>query len=93
MVHAKSAREWSRMTDDDFAEVDSAWRSGDGEEELRTEDDLLYEEMERRKHNAPPLDLEDIDPEYVPLWCRVVPAVVGSAGLCSTVADVVVDVA
>mmetsp|Transcript_68901 Transcript_68901/g.138529 ORF Transcript_68901/g.138529 Transcript_68901/m.138529 type:complete len:207 (+) Transcript_68901:116-736(+) len=57
----KAIKDWSKI---DYDKVEEEWKGGDSDDELVTEDELLYREMEHRKEQ--PIDLDGpMDPEAV----------------------------
>ena len=52
--------------------MDGEWEQGDEEDELVTEDHLLYEQMENRRNNIDNLDIpSDFDQRCLLLCCCV----------------------
>ncbi len=54
----RTAKEWSRVSEETFNSVEGSWQVGDDPDELLTEDEVLIREMDRRRHEAPFLDPE-----------------------------------
>ena len=52
---AKKSKDWSKV---DFDKVEGEWRYGDEEEELITDDEMLFREMEARKEKG--IDISDM---------------------------------
>ena len=48
----KKATDWNTVGWDDLEET---WKDGDADDELITDDQLLYKEMERRREQGPPV--------------------------------------
>ena len=55
-------KDWSKVRDKDWDDVDQEWEHGDERDELVTEDHLLYEQMEHRRKNMDELTVpKDFD--------------------------------
>lgn len=52
----RSPKQWNRMTSKDIEELEKEWEEGDDPDLLKTEDQLLFEEMERRRKQPPKMN-------------------------------------
>lgn len=55
----RSPKQWNRLSGKDIEQLEKEWEDGDDPDLLKTEDQLLFEEMERRRKQPP-----KVDPRY-----------------------------
>ena len=58
----KTAADWKKLEKDRLGDLDASWGATDSLEDLETDNDVLYNEMQRRQQQAP--DVESLNSAY-----------------------------
>lgn len=57
----KSPAEWNKLVEEKLGDVDAEWAAADSPDDVSTDNDALYAEMERRRVEIP--DIEAMEAE------------------------------